>query len=248
MLNAFIAPVADLGFYATQLGLLPVLGLDAQAFLQSQLSNDIQRVDGNTAQLSSYNNPKGRVIAVLHVVKLDQGFGLIAPYSELPALQARLKKFVMRSKVQFGETLPVFGEVSDAALPAWQQQGSAYGLGNRRVLHWQALTSPLLPSEAWHLEDIAAGLPWLVGGAIEQFVVQALNLVALGGVDFKKGCYPGQEIVARLHYLGQYKRHMNAFFCEQPVVAGDKLSQSNSVQVVMSVPYLAGSAVLVVTA
>lgn len=64
---------------------------------------------------------------------------------------------------------------------------------------------------AWRLADISAGVPSITGGVVEAFVPQMINLQLIDGLSFTKGCYPGQEIVARMHYLGKLKRHMRLF-------------------------------------
>lgn len=86
---------------------------------------------------------------------------------------------------------------------------------------WPALTAKLAAAgnSAWRWSDIQAGVPQITAPTQEQFVPQMLNLELIGGVNFKKGCYPGQEIVARMQYLGKLKRRMLAASVSAPVVA-----------------------------
>ena len=86
-------------------------------------------------------------------------------------------------------------------------------------------------SHLWNLLDILAGLPWITSSTQEQYLPQMLNLDALKGLSYQKGCYPGQEIIARLHYRGEVKKRLNLIQSEQPLSIGDQLisEQSNSI-------------------
>jgi tRNA-modifying protein YgfZ len=75
----------------------------------------------------------------------------------------------------------------------------------------------------WNLLDIRAGIAWITPATQEQFVAQMTNYELIGGVDFKKGCYPGQEIVARTQYLGKLKRRMYRIHVDSALAAGDEL-------------------------
>jgi folate-binding protein YgfZ len=90
---------------------------------------------------------------------------------------------------------------------------------------WDTLKSQYKPVgvEAWNLLDIRAGIAWITPATQEQFVAQMTNYELIGGVDFKKGCYPGQEIVARTQYLGKLKRRMYHIHADGPLAAGDEL-------------------------
>ena len=152
---------------------LRVSGIDAEAFLQGQISADVRRADGNGVW-TSYNSPKGRMLAVPRLARVDDRFELRLPASLAEPIAKRLRMFVLRSKVQI-ETIP----------PA----DIAAELPDRRAL-------------------IEAGVPVVYGETQDRWVAQMANLDLLGGISFDKGCYTGQEVVARLHYLGNLKKRM----------------------------------------
>ena len=229
--------IADL----SPLGIIRVSGEDAGDFLQGQFSNDVKLVDEQTAQLSSYCNPKGRILASFWLYREGDAFYMLLPAETVAATLKRLRMFVLMSKVSLedvSETSACLGLAGEGAAAGLEQQlGSApvtagqschhngltairlpgerprylvIGPINRLQSLWQALVQDLTPVgyQAWQLLDIETGLPSVYAANVEAFVPQMLNLHAIDGVSFKKGCYPGQEIVARMHYLGKLKRRM----------------------------------------
>lgn len=229
-----IAPLADRGT-------IRVRGADADAFLQGQLSNDLRELTPTRGQLSSYSNPKGRVLALFTGIRSSDGIWLETSRSLLAPTLKRLKMFVLRSKVTLDDagaeviSIGIAGPNVDAlleraglALPSVlclcaevdglvvmrrrgpQNRYSLHGPAARIAALWPLLAAQARPvgTEAWRLTDILAGFPALHPETAEQHVAQMLNLDKLDGVSFSKGCYPGQEIVARLHYLGNLKRRL----------------------------------------
>ena len=213
----------------THLGVLAVSGADAETFLHSQLTNDVQELLLGAMHLGGYCSPKGRLLTTLLIWKSNEGVMLVMPRELLPGIQKRLQMFVLRSKVTLtdvSEQTVLIG----AAAPDVQEIGfsDAAGLsaiwpsaaGLQRVLWvgpvesamqlWNTLSQKLSPLSAsrWRWLDIRAGLPMVVEATREQFVPQMVNFDLVGGVNFRKGCYPGQEIVARSQYLGKLKRRM----------------------------------------
>jgi folate-binding protein YgfZ len=203
----------------TRYGLLSVTGDDAREFLHAQLTRDIRGLPQERAAFAGWCSAKGRLLASLLVVPAQQGFLLQLARDLAPAVAKRLAMFVLRSKVKIAD-------VSDA----WEQHGVLNSdwifegvvwegsqvkikVADKRFLHLgpkaemqlQAVTTG---EEAWTLEEIRAGRPFISAATQDQFVPQMVNLEILGGVDFQKGCYPGQEIVARAQYRGQVKRRM----------------------------------------
>ena len=211
----------------THLGVLAVSGADTETFLHSQLTNDVLELTPGAMHLGGYCSPKGRLLATLIIWKSDEGVMLVMPRELMPGIQKRLQMFVLRSKVTIvdvseqivliGAAAPDAQEIdfSDAAgmNAVWP---SAAGL--QRALWigpvasathlWENLSQKLSPMKAsyWRWLDIRAGLPMVVEATREQFVPQMVNFDLVGGVNFRKGCYPGQEIVARSQYLGKLKR------------------------------------------
>ncbi|MDT8402946.1 folate-binding protein YgfZ [Sulfuriflexus sp.] len=265
--------IADL----SPLGIIRVSGEDASDFLQGQFSNDVKQVDEQTAQLSSYCNPKGRILASFWLYREGDAFYILLPAETLAATLKRLRMFVLMSKVSLEDIseasacLGLAGE--DATTGLEQQLGSApvtagqschhneltairlpgerpryliTGPVNRLQSLWQAFVQDHTPVgyQAWQLLDIEAGLPSVYAANVEAFVPQMLNLHAIDGVSFKKGCYPGQEIVARMHYLGKLKRRMYRAHIDSDsppgigdeVIAPDSQSGQGTGRIVMTSP------------
>lgn len=217
-------------------------GADVDSFLQGQLSNDIRELTPTRAQLSSYSNPKGRVLAVLALLRAGDAVLMETEAGIAAAILKRLRMFVLRSKVKLEITpnedaaLGLSGPTAaslleQAGLPApaivWgcaeaagvivmrRPDGpfprySMHGSSQTLAALWPSLTSAAQPvgTQAWRLLDLLAGVPSIHADTSEQHVAQMLNLDQLDGISFVKGCYPGQEIIARLHYLGSLKRRL----------------------------------------
>lgn len=220
------------------LGVIRASGADAQDFLQGQFSNDIRELAQGRFQISAYCNPKGRMLAQFFVIPDGDDFLLLLPRELLAPTLQRLKMFVMRSQVNLedvseqricvGLANPEQVAIPNLALPDAEYDlatrpgliaGKLPGPISRNLLVveaqaapdlWTTLSAVCQPAGAavWHWLDIQAGLPSIWLQTREEFVPQMLNLELIHGVNFKKGCYPGQEIVARMHYLGKPKRRM----------------------------------------
>lgn len=186
---------------STTLGALRVSGAEARLFLQGQLSADIDALAPSRSLLASCNSAQGRVQAVVWLVERSDGIALILPASMVERTATRLQKYVLRSKVKI-EALAAAGELPESH--AYREQD-------------------------WRLAGIRAGLPQVYPQTNEVFVAQMLNLDLLGGVNFEKGCYTGQEIIARTHFRGAIKRRMFRFGSASPppapgtrVLSGDQ--------------------------
>ena len=218
-------------------GVMSVRGADANKFLQGQITCNLNYLSPTVSSLGARCNPKGRMLSSFRVLAVDDGY-LLAMASELLEKQlADLKKYAVFSKsklldesaewTRFGlykgdgallalgfELNPTPGSVSSA------HNLIAVHLGNERVELWVPASEadeiklrlsaqlPEAPVNDWLLGQIRAGIGQVFGPAFELFIPQMINLQAVGGVSFKKGCYTGQEIVARMQYLGKLKRRM----------------------------------------
>lgn len=223
--------LCDLG----QFGTLRVSGEEAQTFLQNMLSNDIRAVDASHAQLSSLNTPKGRMLASMLIWRDDGDYLLQLPRSLCEPIRKKLTMYVLRAKVTIANadivSLGVSGAQAEASLRAlfgelphqtfevansedalliklgehrWQLNATP----QRAQELWAAITAQPVGSACWDWLNIRAGIPFILPQTQEQFVAQMVNFEVLGGVSFKKGCYPGQEVVARMQHLGKPKRRM----------------------------------------
>lgn len=200
-------------------GVITVTGEEASGFLQNLLTNDVQQLGEQPSQISAMCNPKGRLLAIFVLVKTDNGYHLVLPKSQCAFLAQRLQMFKLRSKVDVidnSENLHVCGlqgsnaPTSAISLPS---QSRALLIATDEQLSseltvlidegWQ-----LAAESSWHIAEIDSGIPIIFPESRELFTAQQLNLDLVGGVSFRKGCYPGQEVVARLHYLGEPKRRL----------------------------------------
>jgi folate-binding protein YgfZ len=198
-------------------GVLSVTGAEAREFLHAQLTNDIQNLPADRAALAGWCSAKGRLLATLLVIPAPHGFFLQLARDLASAVAKRMSMFVLRSKVKIAdesEAWAQYGVWSDEVPVgvAWSAEEVSVPVDDRRLLRLQPAASTAMTCQAdeetWYLEEIRAGRPLIRAATQDQFVPQMVNLETLGGVDFRKGCYPGQEIVARAQYRGQVKRRM----------------------------------------
>lgn len=220
---------ANASFTLPELGILQVEGPDAATFLQGQCTCDIRQLQANQSSFGAFCNAKGRVLANFVVAYQQEAYYLILPQALLPLMQKRLSMYILRAKVQLHDcsaqycllginareplahnSLAVAGHIipypcanqhrylllaEHAQCSATQQQLASAGYPAGDVADWQRL-------------DLFAKIVWLTAEQSEEFIPQMLNLDQLGGISFNKGCYTGQEIVARTHYLGKNKRNL----------------------------------------
>jgi folate-binding protein YgfZ len=201
------------------LGTLLVSGPDARSYLQGQLSFDLTGLSPARIELACCNSAQGRVQAVTWLVERSEGIVLLLPTTMIEPTLQRLKRYVLRAKVKLEpnpvalraflgaqSSLPVRSHVEADGIStiAWP------GEPGRVLLLAAADRFGELPAQdvAWHGEDVRCGLPQVHPQTHEAFIAQMLNLDLLGGISFEKGCYTGQEIIARTHFRGTVKRRM----------------------------------------
>jgi folate-binding protein YgfZ len=199
-------------------GLLAVIGADARDFLHAQLTNDIASLPSDRAALAGWCTAKGRLLASMLVIPSPQGFLLQLARDLAPAIAKRLSMYVLRSKVKISDVSDAWAQygVWDVALKvagvAWDGDVATVRVDERRSLRIgpadKFFLAPDKLEDAWTLEEIRAGRPLISAATQDRFVPQMINFEALGAVSFQKGCYPGQEIVARAQYRGEVKRRM----------------------------------------
>jgi tRNA-modifying protein YgfZ len=235
------------------LGLLRARGADAIPFLQGQLSNDVARVRSGQLQLSGYHTPQGRAIALLRVTALAPDDLLaVLPQELIPVVVSRLKRYVLRAKVQITDESAQWQIVGgQGAAPALPDPALALPYGSSRHLILIPKSSDVPDTGVatgtrrdWAACDIADGLPQIYLATSEAFVAQMLNLDLVGGIALDKGCYTGQEIIARAHYRGQVKRRMQRFVstarCSLTPGHTGRFSDGRSFKVVEAVPIADG--------
>ncbi len=221
----------------SHLGLIRATGADGAEFLHNLTSNDVKKLAADSAQYSSLNTAKGRMMASFLIWREEGDYLLQLSRDILPAIQKKLSMYVLRSKVKLLEASEELVGLAGPGAAALLQNlgasvpetlmgvrpfpgGTLVRLGEARFLlalgadtaatTWKALAAGARPagSPVWRWLDIRAGLPRISQATQEEFVPQMTNLDLVGGISFTKGCYPGQEIVARTRYLGKIKRRM----------------------------------------
>ena len=223
--------------------LLRFTGEDARAFLHGQLSCDVEHLAPGRYTLGSYNTPKGRMLASFRLWPADGGYMMQIARDIAEPVRKRLAMFILRAKAKAED-------VTDAHALLGLRAGDAgalapAGVGEVRVTPdcmvlrvapdrvlaivpagggaLAELASKAMGEDEWRRAEIRDGIPWVVAATQDQFVPQMANLEVLGGVSFTKGCYPGQEIVARTKYLGKLKERMYLAHAPGSPVAGEKL-------------------------
>lgn len=237
----------------THLAVIRVSGEEAKSFLHNQLTSDINHLGVEAVQHSAWCSAKGRMVASFVIWRDEEDYLLELSADLVPAIAKRLQMYVLRAKVTVaaaGDSLVLLGVSGPAAATALTSAGLPVpelmkclpfaGGAVARIeddrFHvaidvaaapglWTKLAATARPVgvSAWKWLDIRAALPVITEATREQFVPQMANFERIGGVSFHKGCYPGQEIVARTQYLGKVKRHLYRLTASEAMVAGDEL-------------------------
>jgi tRNA-modifying protein YgfZ len=241
----------------TDWGVILARGPDAPSFLHSQLTQAVQGLSPDRAKPAGYCSAKGRLLASLVLWKPESEIVALACSADLlaPTLK-RLSMFVLRAKCKLEDasgSLPLWG-LAGAAAGRWlgseAQSASAWKRGERSGSpgsHWIRLPDvqgvprwlwaapvdtaapelPALDAAHWAWLEVRSGVPRVVAATVEHFVPQMINLELVGGVDFQKGCYPGQEVVARSQYRGTLKRRMVLVDASGPVAPAAEVHHSS---------------------
>jgi tRNA-modifying protein YgfZ len=216
-------PVTRLDLSDTQppLGVLRAVGVDSGKFLQGQLSADVSRLQVGESTIAGLHNREGRVFALLRVVVVTSAEILaVLPRELVTETIARLQKYILRSKTSLqdaSDQLVIFGSWHRAASSPDCVARLPWGASREisicaRTNDWKdSGTASAATRRAWAAADIAEGIPQVYRVTSEAFVSQMLNLDVLGAIAFDKGCYTGQEVIARAHYRGRVKRRMRRF-------------------------------------
>jgi tRNA-modifying protein YgfZ len=217
-------------------GVIRAAGPDAASFLQSQLTQDVLGLDAHRATLAGWCSAKGRLLASFVVWRPAPDEVLMACSADvLPAVLKRLSMFVLRAKCKLTDAsveLALHGVAgATAAGTAWRCADGLIGLpvvrGTARALRVGAAPAlPVLDPDAWSWLEVASGVPRIVAATVEQFVPQMVNFEVVGGVNFQKGCYPGQEVVARSQYRGTVKRRAFVFDCAAAAAPAQEIFHS----------------------
>ncbi len=240
------------------LGVIRAVGADAVTFLQGQLTQDVASLGLSEGRLAAFCNPKGRMQASFIVFKRGpEDVLMVCSRDILAATLKRLSMFVMRAKAKLSDATDDFvlcgvagsaiksiaGSTATTAQTADMTDIDAAslimlppGAGQSRAL-WCAPVGTALPEcptialPLWHWLDVQSGIAMITQPIFEAFVPQMLNYESVGGVNFKKGCYPGQEIVARSQFRGTLKRRAYLAHAEvEPSVGQDVFQVADAEQ------------------
>lgn len=229
----------------THLAVLSVTGTDAANFLQGQVTCNIKTLVEGKSALGAFCNAKGRAISTFIIIKQQESFQLILTSELLNTVRKKLSMYILRADVQLtdqSDQLCIIGihngalntqsnlyqypEIANSQLLIGTPEQSRLFASN--CLENQSVT--LVDTNAWADLEIRAGIPWLYLETTEGFVPQMLNLDKLNAISFDKGCYTGQEIVARTHYLGKNKRtlYQASSGVQSPIAPGCIISDATT--------------------
>lgn len=234
--QAILAPL-------THLAVLSLTGKDAASFLQGQTTCDIKALVNSEPHLGAYCNAKGRTISTFIIIKQQDSFLLILTSDLLDTVRKKLQMYILRADVQLTDQSDQYCIIgihntkleSQNNLYQYPQHDNSFlyiSSAEQALVFCTELLAQqdiaLVNGNAWLGLDIQAGIPWLDKATTEDFIPQMLNLDKLGAISFDKGCYTGQEIIARTHYLGKNKRAMYQASCvtEVSIAPGCEISDT----------------------
>ncbi len=237
------------------LGVIRATGADAANFLHNQLTHDVLLMKPHQARLAAFCNAKGRMQASFVLFKRSEDeILLVCRQDVLAQTVKRLSMFVLRAKVTLRDATDVFavyGLAGDTVFKAlcnltndaspWQHLPAngadvltLYPALNQARALWLAPKEvplpddlgPAMPADVWQIGEVMSGVAWVELATFEAFVPQMLNYESVDGVSFKKGCYPGQEVVARSQFRGTLKRRAFIVASDVPLLAGQAIFSS----------------------
>jgi folate-binding protein YgfZ len=225
-----------------QLGVINVRGTDARQFLHNQLTQDFFTMKPNEARLTAYCSPKGRMLAsFIGFMEAPDHFFLICHKAIVEPTIKRLRMFVLRSKVTLEDvsnTFIVHGHIKKSSVTTspWQYKKSeekhhislypALGYIRQYIMSTVRLAPENEDSLTyWNWLEVHSGIAHIHHlNLIETFIPQMLNYESIGGVNFKKGCFPGQEVVARSQFRGQIKRRAYIIHSPKALIVGAEIT------------------------
>lgn len=195
----------------SQYRLIEIAGVDAEKYLQGQLTCDVAKIAVGEHTLTSHCDPKGKMSALLRLYRAEnEKFMAVIHRSLLPEALTQLKKYAVFSKVTFTELdTPIYGVAGEQEFAKLSENTTALRLttGQPRAIVWGEELETTADEQLWTLMDIQDGIPVLLQQNQFELIPQATNLQALeSAISFTKGCYIGQETVARAKYRGANKR------------------------------------------
>ena len=248
---------SPLAYPLTSFAILKVTGDDRYLFLQNQFTNDLEN-EKKIVQLSAWCNPKGKIITNFIVINTGENYLLIFKKNIKDYVYKKLNMYILRSKVKIDDissSCLLLGLSNITQLKLDQTTISLDNIimeninekfivrlpnsSNRYLLVTDNKTMEDVVSKLkntiefqddsnWEQLDIISGIPWINSESKEKYLPQMINLDKLKAVSFKKGCYTGQEVIAKLHYRGTVKRTMKIISSENKLYVGKNLYMENS--------------------
>jgi folate-binding protein YgfZ len=221
---------------------ITLTGPDAASFANAQFSSDVLALPRGRWQWSGWLDPKGRVRALLQIARPDdERFVVIPRGGDGEAIANDLRRFVFRSKVKITVSDVLHTSDGDALddMHVREDESGAirFGEGHASLRFGDAKVDNAKvdsSNDAWIARHITNGYAWLPDGAIDTLLPPALSMERLSAVSFNKGCFPGQEIAARLHYLGGHKKHLHTVTTDGTLAEGHSLRvDGNTVGIVL---------------
>jgi folate-binding protein YgfZ len=222
---------------------IEISGQDRKSYLHGQVTQDLNSLNGSTFLWSGHCNAKGKLWSVHKLIATPESFLLLASESEANQSFAELKKYGVFSKAEFelSESLNTIGLIAENTYDIESLLSISFAEANlvkfelgyalhlvNGLVELVVETDKLATLESkltiedhendWLAATIKAGLPRLSSDTLDEFVPQMVNLQAIGGISFNKGCYTGQETVARMKYLGKNKRAMYSLFAKEQTI------------------------------
>lgn len=227
-------------------GLIRVSGHDAKKLLQGQLTCNLDDITEKQGKLAALCNPKGRIISLFYLLQFDGAYYLLMPHNITAITLAALKKYAGFYKVELAdvsEQLFIWGYQTSNAPPSGFVPHPTDTSRFFLITHLKKeLEHDKEGSVAdWHKLEIEAGIPTLYPETSGLFLPHELNLAELNAISFNKGCYTGQEIIARMHYRGKLKKHMILTQLESstPPLPGTEINHKEATGLVVSALELA---------
>ena len=206
--------------------LIKLSGEDSEIFLHSQFSNDIKKIQDKEIQINTYCQHQGKIIAIIWVFRKFENYYLSIPIDLKPLVLSKLNVFKLMAKVEiedFSEKVFQYGLINENNEKSFKISENLSLLTTREIL------TDVQDNSHWEMACVNESLPEIYLNTSEKHIPQALNLdMNQIGVSFTKGCYPGQEVVARMHYLGKPKRRLFRFTSNFEVSIGESLDVKNS--------------------
>ncbi|MFV9990508.1 MAG: folate-binding protein YgfZ [Coxiella endosymbiont of Dermacentor nuttalli] len=181
--------------------------VNSTTFLQGQITCDVYKITETQGSLSACCDHKGRMIANFYIFRQESNYYFLLPKSMVPPILNHLKKYAVFSKVE----LAAITDLMSIKPP-------------------NDINITEIKENAWRTLNINIGLVWIYPQTTASLIPQMINLQQWGAISFTKGCYIGQEIIARTHYLGKLKRHLYRanVICQILPAPGDKLKNHNN--------------------